>query len=148
MSVQEITTNLGQVLADIQQSQQQMPQQMQQMQQQLQQQLQQLQQQMQQIRQDVQQLIHHQGHNAAIIAARRATNSSRNDCDAPYEVVLMADLEPPPHWPDGLNRTALGSMNIQQVSNLLGDYGLATSGTAKAKRNRLAMHVAGRHMFV
>jgi len=158
MNISAATSALDQVLQQLaqgQQSQHQMMQQMQQSQQQMQQSLQQMQQSQQQVQQEVQQVsqqlqqfMQHQGHNSAVIAARRVTNGSRNASDEPYEVVPMADLQHPPNWPVGLNRTALGVMNVPRMTRLLNDYGLETSGQPTAKRNRLAKHIAGQNMFV
>eukprot|EP00327_Prymnesium_parvum_P002491 CAMPEP_0182843224 /NCGR_PEP_ID=MMETSP0006_2-20121128/26070_1 /TAXON_ID=97485 /ORGANISM="Prymnesium parvum, Strain Texoma1" /LENGTH=121 /DNA_ID=CAMNT_0024972995 /DNA_START=195 /DNA_END=560 /DNA_ORIENTATION=+ len=86
---------------------------------QVQQSQQQVVQQVQQISQQLQQLMQHQGHNSTIIVARRATNGTRNACDTPYEVVPMENLQHPPHWPAGLNRTTLGVMDVQQMTSLL-----------------------------
>eukprot|EP00327_Prymnesium_parvum_P005527 CAMPEP_0182816300 /NCGR_PEP_ID=MMETSP0006_2-20121128/10861_1 /TAXON_ID=97485 /ORGANISM="Prymnesium parvum, Strain Texoma1" /LENGTH=180 /DNA_ID=CAMNT_0024942577 /DNA_START=195 /DNA_END=738 /DNA_ORIENTATION=+ len=113
-----------QMMQQMQQSQQQMQQSQQQMQQslqQMQQSLQQVQQEVQQVSQQLQQFMQHQGHNSAVIAARRVTNGSRNASDEPYEVVPMADLQHPPNWPVGLNRTALGVMNVPRMTRLLND---------------------------
>jgi hypothetical protein len=74
------------------------------------------------------------------IAAARARNAHDRDGEA-YAVVPRADGAAPAHWPAGLDRAALAACNIAVVNALLAEYQLPAAGTARARRNALALHI-------
>ena len=92
-------------------------------------------------------------HNApAIAAAATATvqsiitarmRNAHDRSDVAYAVVPLANGTLPPHWPVGFNRTALFRGNINQINDLLNDFGLAQPlhTSALNRRNELAVHI-------
>ena len=92
-------------------------------------------------------------HNApAIAAAATATvqsiitarmRNAHDRSDVAYAVVPLANGTLPPHWPVGFNRTALLRGNINQINDLLNDFGLAQPlhTSALNRRNELAVHI-------
>jgi len=92
-------------------------------------------------------------HNApAIAAAATATvqsiitarmRNAHDRSDVAYAVVPLANGTLPPHWPMGFNRTALFRGNINQINDLLNDFGLAQPlhTSALNRRNELAVHI-------
>ena len=77
---------------------------------------------------------------AQAIAAARARNAHDRDGEV-YAVVPRADGAAPAHWPPGLDRAALAASPIADVTALLAEYQLPAAGTARARRNALALHI-------
>jgi hypothetical protein len=77
---------------------------------------------------------------AQAIAAARARNAHDRDGEV-YAVVPRADGAAPAHWPPGLDRAALAASPIADVNALLAEYQLPAAGTARARRNALALHI-------
>jgi len=77
----------------------------------------------------------------SIITARMRNAHDRSD--VAYAVVPLANGTLPPHWPVGFNRTALFRGNINQINDLLNDFGLAQPlhTSALNRRNELAVHI-------
>ena len=82
---------------------------------------------------------------AQAIAAARARNAHDRDGEV-YAVVPRADGAAPAHWPPGLDRAALLTCPIFDVNALLAEYQLPAAGTARVRRNALALHIGTKRM--
>lgn len=82
---------------------------------------------------------------AQAIAAARARNAHDRDGEV-YAVVPRADGAAPAHWPHGLDRAALVACSNAAVTALLAEYQLPLAGTARGRRNALALHIGTMRM--